>query len=41
MVDKWIELAPEDVVWDNIDVGRYSTCYFIVSYPSSIARMVR
>lgn len=20
MVDKWIELAPEDIVWDNIDV---------------------
>lgn len=21
MVDKWIELSPEDVVWDNIDVS--------------------
>lgn len=20
MVDKWIELSPEDVVWNNIDV---------------------
>lgn len=23
MVDKWIELSPEDVVWDNIDVCDY------------------
>lgn len=23
MVDKWIELAPEDVVWDNIDVNSF------------------
>ena len=28
MVDKWIELSPEDVVWDNIDVRVPYRCYF-------------
>lgn len=29
MVDKFIEVAPSDVLWNNIDVGRSERCIVI------------
>ncbi|KZV98973.1 hypothetical protein EXIGLDRAFT_831757 [Exidia glandulosa HHB12029] len=41
MVDKWVEVAAEDVVWSNIDDGSYETrLRFILSWAATIGLIV-
>ncbi|KAF8314939.1 DUF221-domain-containing protein [Clavulina sp. PMI_390] len=41
MVDKWIELAPEDVVWENIDDGAIETRgRWILSWMATIGLVI-
>ncbi|CAL1696410.1 unnamed protein product [Somion occarium] len=41
MANKWIEVAPKDIIWDNIDDGAYETRFrYVTSWLGSIALIV-
>ncbi len=43
MQDKWIEVTPKDVIWDNIDVSEIENAFFPHSrlIHSNLGRSVR
>ncbi|KAI0076270.1 DUF221-domain-containing protein [Panus rudis PR-1116 ss-1] len=41
MADKWIEVAPKDIIWDNIDDSAYETRFrYVTSWIGSIALII-
>lgn len=41
MVDKWVEVAAEDIVWSNIDDGSYETrARFVLSWAATIGLII-